>query len=348
MRAAIYNQFGGEISVRDVPDPTPAEQDVVIRVMANGICRSDWHGWMGHDPSISLPHVPGHECAGVVEAVGKNVMTLRPGDRVVVPFSGGCGRCSQCRAGRQHICDNDFQPGFSAWGAFAQFCRIGYADANLVKLPDEIGFVEAASLGCRCMTSFGAIVDRAMVRAGEFVAVFGCGGVGLSAIMIANAIGASVIAVDRRPEALEQARRAGARQLLLADGKIRIAEAIVDLSSGGAHVSVDAIGDAAVVAECIQCLRKRGRHIQIGLLNPESENALVPMNRVVGKELVLTGSHGLPASRFPELLEMVLRKQIDPGALVTGTVSLIEAAGILMNMDDQPPSGIIVIDRFHE
>lgn len=344
MRAAVYDEFGGDIVVREVPDPSPGDDDIVLRVMANGICRSDWHGWMGHDADIVLPHVPGHECAGVVESIGRNVKRFRRGDRVIVPFSGGCGHCNQCAAGRQNICDNDFQPGFSAWGAFAKYCRIGFADLNLVPLPDEIGFVEAASLGCRCMTSFGGIVDQAQVLPGEFVVVFGCGGVGLSAIMIANAI---VIAVDTRKDALALAKTAGALHVILdQQDSTSITQRIEGLTEGGAHVSVDAIGIPTVVSQSIKCLRKRGRHIQIGLLNPSVSMAPIPMNLLVAKELSLIGSHGLPFHRFPELLKLVKHGKIRPGEMVTRTVSLDDAGAVLMQLDEQPHAGIAIIDRF--
>ena len=183
---------------------------VVIEVKANGICRSDWHGWMGHDPDIHLPHVPGHELAGVIAAVGKNVRRWQVGDHVTLPFVCGCGTCPQCLSGNQQVCDHQFQPGFTHWGSFAQYVAIHYADDNLVRLPEEIDFVTAASLGCRFVTSFRGIVDQGRVSAGQWVAVHGCGGVGLSAIMIASAAGAQVLAVDIDDAKLEFARSIGA------------------------------------------------------------------------------------------------------------------------------------------
>jgi len=213
---------------------------VVIRVAASGICRSDWHGWMGHDADIRLPHVPGHELAGVVAAVGANVTRFKVGERVTVPFVSGCGRCEQCSKGQQQICASQFQPGFTAWGSFAEFVAIDYADINLVKLPEAIDFVTAASLGCRFATSFRAIVDQARVRPGEWVAIHGCGGVGLSAIMIANAMGARVIAVDIDQTKLDFAKKLGAEVGVLATADVKAA--ILEQTKGGAHVSMDALG----------------------------------------------------------------------------------------------------------
>ncbi|PLX44018.1 MAG: alcohol dehydrogenase, partial [Hyphomicrobiales bacterium] len=209
MRAVVYEAFSGPPEIRTVPDPVPAPHGAVLRVMANGVCRSDWHGWKGHDPDITLPHVPGHELAGIVEAVGSEVRNWRPGDRVTMPFVAGCGDCPECRAGHAQICDRQFQPGFTHWGSFAEYVGVHYADLNLVALPEALEFDMAARLGCRFATSFRALVDQGRVRPGEWVAVHGCGGVGLSAVMIARAMGARVIAVDTAPAALILARELG-------------------------------------------------------------------------------------------------------------------------------------------
>ena len=200
--------FAEPLRVEDVPDPEPAPDGVVVRVRATGVCRSDWHGWMGHDPAIELPHVPGHELAGEVAAAGPQVRGFAVGDRVTVPFCCGCGRCEPCRGGHTQICDRDFQPGFTAWGSFAELVALPRADLNLVRLPDALGYVEAASLGCRFMTAFAAVTEHGRVSAGDWVAVHGCGGVGLSALMVATALGAAVVAVDVDDETLALARSA--------------------------------------------------------------------------------------------------------------------------------------------
>jgi alcohol dehydrogenase len=242
MKAAVFEEFAQPLSIQNVPDPLPHADGVVVRVKANGICRSDWHGWMGHDSDVKLPHVPGHELAGVVEEVGGEVRRWKPGDRVTVPFAVGCGSCMQCLSGNQHICDDYFQPGFTAWGSFAQYVAIRYADTNLVRLPAGIDFLEAASLGCRFITSFRAVVDQGRTLPGEWVVVHGCGGVGLSAIMIASAQGANVIGVDINDETLGFVRSIGANHVLNASKEANLIEAILDISGGGAHVSIDALG----------------------------------------------------------------------------------------------------------
>jgi alcohol dehydrogenase len=214
MKAVLYDSFEKPPEVVSVPDPHPSPDGVVIRLGASGVCQSDWHGWMGHDKDIVLPHVPGHELAGTIEEVGRNVTRWHPGDRVTVPFVAGCGACEECASGNQQVCRNQFQPGFTAWGSFAQYVAIDFADTNIVRLPDAIGFDAAAGLGCRFATSFRAVVDQGQVRAGEWLAVHGCGGVGLSAIAIGKAVGARVVAVDVHEDKLSFARQLGAEIVL--------------------------------------------------------------------------------------------------------------------------------------
>src|SRR6056297_1717616 len=242
MKAVYFEQFQGQVKVHEVPEPKISEGSVIVKVEATGLCRSDWHGWMGHDTDIALPHVPGHELAGIVVETGPGVKNWKRGDRVTVPFVGGCGHCPECQSGNQQVCDNQFQPGFTAWGSFAEYVEIKYADVNLVKLPDEIDFVTGASLGCRFITSFRAVVDQGKVTSGQWVAVHGCGGVGLSAIMIAAAAGANVVAVDIDDEKLEFAKRVGAQATINSRQTENVPQSIKSFTGRGANVSIDALG----------------------------------------------------------------------------------------------------------
>jgi len=346
MRAAIYEQFQQPIKIQNVPDPTPHADGVVIRVMANGICRSDWHGWMGHDSDVRLPHVPGHELAGIVQEIGNDVKHWKRGDRVTVPFAGGCGSCPQCLSGNQQICDNYFQPGFTAWGSFAQFVAIRYADTNLVRLPDAMDFVESASLGCRFITAFRAVVAQGHARPGEWIVVHGCGGLGLAAIMIANALGANVIGIDIKEDTLAFAKLLGATHVINARSEPNVVEAIRDFTGGGAHVSLDALGSAETCRNSILGLRKRGRHVQVGLMVADYKDALVPMNAVIGKELEILGSHGMQAHEFAPMLKMILAHKLEPKKLIHKTVTLEESANELMTMGNFNNVGVTVIDRF--
>jgi alcohol dehydrogenase len=346
MKAAMYEAFGKSARITDVDDPVPDDDGVVIAVKATGICRSDWHGWMGHDPDITLPHVPGHELAGVIETVGKNVTRWTPGDRITLPFVCGCGTCPQCLSGNHQVCDHQFQPGFTHWGSFAEYVAVQRADINLVRLPESIDFVTAASLGCRFITSFRAVVAQGRVSAGEWVAVHGCGGVGLSAVMIAHALGAQVVGIDIHPESLALAVSVGATITLNASEEDNIVEAIKDVTDGGAHVSIDALGSLETCFNSIACLRTRGRHVQVGLMLADHRRPEIPMDRVIAKELELYGSHGMPAHKYPELLHMILSGKLDPALLIQRTVSLEEGIRELETMGDFHIHGVTVIDRF--
>ena len=346
MKAAIYHEFGEPLSIEELPDPEPPAGGVVISVKATGLCRSDWHGWMGHDPDIRLPHVPGHELAGVIETVGKDVANWKPGDRVTLPFVCGCGTCPQCKSGNHQVCDTQFQPGFTHWGSFAEYVAIDFADVNLVRLPEELDFVTAASLGCRFVTSFRAVVDQGRVFAGQWVAVHGCGGVGLSAIMIARALGAHVVAVDIDDEKLEFAGSIGADALVNASKVDSVAESIRNVSSGGVHVSIDALGSIVTCSNSIDGLRKRGKHIQVGLMVGDDSRAALPMDRVIADELEILGSHGIQAHRYAELLAMIGSGELRPDLLVGKTIGLEDALAELPGMNNFTGTGVTVIDRF--
>ena len=346
MKAAIYKNFTQPLAIESVADPSPQDHGVVIGVRATGLCRSDWHGWMGHDPDIQLPHVPGHELAGIVEAVGKDVSKWKVGDRVTLPFVCGCGECSQCESGNHQICDQQFQPGFTHWGSFAEYVAIDFADTNLVRLPESMDFVTAASLGCRFVTSFRSVVDQGKVRPDEWVAVHGCGGVGLSAIMIAHAIDAKVIAIDLDDAKLAFAKSIGAHEVINATKVDSVIEAVREISQGGAHVSIDALGHPITCSNSIDCLRKRGKHIQVGLMLGDESSPHVPMGKIIAHELEILGSHGMQAHRYPELLSMIENGYLRPDKLIGKTISLEDALIELPAMDEFAGVGVTVIDRF--
>ncbi|NEY33224.1 alcohol dehydrogenase catalytic domain-containing protein [Streptomyces sp. PRKS01-65] len=344
MRAVVFERYGEPAAVREVADPRPAAHGVVVRVEATGLCRSDWHGWQGHDPGITLPHVPGHELAGVVEAAGEHVTAWRPGDRVTVPFVCACGTCAACAAGDQQVCERQTQPGFTHWGSFAQYVALDHADVNLVAVPGDMSFATAASLGCRFATAFRAVVQQGRVAAGEWVAVHGCGGVGLSAVMIAAAAGARVVAVDVSPAALELARTFGAERCVDAAGTEDTAAAVRELTGGGAHLSLDALGSPATCAASVDGLRRRGRHVQVGLLPSASGTTPVPMARAIALELELLGSHGMAAHTYPPMLELVRSGALRPDLLVTATLPLDAAPAALAALGTAPGAGMTVIE----
>ncbi|KJV25812.1 alcohol dehydrogenase [Aquitalea magnusonii] len=346
MKAIVYESFSAPPQLTTVPDPTPDNSGVVIQVMATGVCRSDWHGWVGHDPDIHLPHVPGHEFSGVVTAVGKQVGKWKIGDRVTVPFVAGCGHCPECHSGNHQVCDHQFQPGFTHWGSFAEYVSIHQADINLVALPESLDFTTAASLGCRFVTSFRAVVDQGKTSAGQWVAVHGCGGVGLSAIMTANAIGANVIAIDISDDKLELARKLGAVATVNASKVPDVVEAVMDISRGGAHVSLDALGHPVTCFNSISNLRKRGKHVQVGLMLGEHSTPAIPMSKVIAHELEILGSHGMQAHRYDAMFAMMAAGKLAPEQLIGRTISLEQSIEVLMNMDRFEVAGVTVVTEF--
>ncbi len=347
MRALVYDAFGGPLSVREVAEPVAPVGGVVVRVGATGVCRSDWHGWQGHDADIAvLPHVPGHELAGTVTSVGEGVSDWAVGDRVTVPFVNACGTCTQCREGEQQVCVRQRQPGFTHWGSFAELVALDCADVNLVRLPDTMSFATAASLGCRFGTAYRAVAQVGQVAPDEWVAIFGCGGVGLSAVQIAVALGARVVAVDVSASALALATRLGAAVTIENRQSNRAPAATVrfvqDATDGGAHLSLDAFGSTQTCLDSIACLRPRGRHVQVGLL--PGDPTPVPMGRVLSEELSLLGSHGLAAHAYPALLDLVASGVLRPDLLVSREIGLDEAGEALRDVGRHP--GLTVITTF--
>ncbi|KQS66573.1 alcohol dehydrogenase catalytic domain-containing protein [Modestobacter sp. Leaf380] len=338
MRALVFEEFGGPLTVREVPDPTPAPDGVVVEVGATGVCRSDWHAWSGHDADVVLPHVPGHELAGTVVAVGDRVRSWSVGDRVTTPFVCACGTCPPCRDGDQQVCLRQTQPGFTHWGSMASAVALDAADVNLVALPEDLPSSTAAALGCRFATAFRAVTGVGRVAPGEWVAVLGCGGVGLSAVQVAVAVGARVVAVDRSPGARELAAAMGAEHVL-ADPA-----GIAELTGGGAHVALDCLGSPATCEAGIRSLRPRGRHVQVGLLPPAAGRAVVPMELVVARELAVLGSHGMAAHDYPAMLSMIAAGRLRPQDLVTREIGLDEAGQALVDVGRSP--GVTVVTRF--
>jgi alcohol dehydrogenase len=334
------DRVGEPLEVREVPDPAPPAGGVVVQVLATGLCRSDWHAWAGHE-EVALPHVPGHELAGVISAVGTGVQKWRIGDRVTVPFVCGCGRCEWCLSGNAQVCPAQEQPGFTHWGSFAQYVALHAADTNLVAVPDAVSFEAAAALGCRFATAYRALSGRARLAAGEWVTVIGAGGVGLSAVMIARAMGANVIAVDRNAEALNAARALGASHTLTGED---VPARVHEITGGGSDVTMDAIGSEQACADSIMSLRRHGRHVQVGLLPAVTGDPRLPMARVIAWELDLLGSHGMPAVDYPAMLALIESGDLRPQQLIERVIGLDEAATLLPEFDRARPAGMTMID----
>jgi alcohol dehydrogenase len=340
MRAVVFEAVGSPLRITEIGPPECPPDGAVIDVKATGICRSDWHAWRGHEV-VSLPHVPGHEFSGVLAEKGIQVSAFAVGDRVTVPFVNGCGLCDWCRAGQAQVCPYQTQPGFSHPGSFAEQVAIRAADFNLVRLPDAVDFMTAAILGCRFATAFHALTAQAGLKAKEWLAVFGCGGVGLSAVMIAVALGARVVAVDASPAALARATELGAEATVAASDPV---SRVHSITGGGAHSSVDALGSAATADWSVRSLRARGRHIQVGLMPGDDDRAPLPWDLVVSRELQVLGSHGMAAREYPAMLAMIADGRLEPQRLIGSVVDLGHAGDVLMAMDEPVPAqtGIVV------
>jgi D-arabinose 1-dehydrogenase-like Zn-dependent alcohol dehydrogenase len=341
----VYERFRERPVVRDVPMPACPPGGAVVRVEATGLCRSDWHGWMGHDDDVTVPHVPGHEFAGVLADVAPEVADQgwRPGDRVTAPFVCACGDCDRCRAGDHQVCDRQTQPGFTHWGSFAEYVAIEHAAVNLVRLPESVDFATAAGLGCRFATAYRAVVQQGRVAAGEWVAVHGCGGLGLSAVMIAAAHGARVVAVDVAAPALELARTVGAAVTVDASDGTGVVAAVRAATGTGAHLSLDALGSTTTFRNSVGGLRKRGRHVQAGLLLGGHATPAVAMGPVVANELELLGSHGMAAHHYPAMLAEIAAGTLRPELLLGRELSLDDGVDALLAMSDGSPTGVTIL-----
>ncbi|OYR75773.1 zinc-dependent alcohol dehydrogenase family protein [Halorubrum ezzemoulense] len=356
MRAAILRDHGEPLAVRELLDPEPEPDGAVVRVEACGVCRSDWHAWAGHgewaDDRVPRGQVLGHEPAGEVVAVGDEVDRFRPGDRVVVPFSLGDGTCPHCRRGAGNVCEDGRALGFEAAapGAFAERVAVPAADYNLVGRPAWLGATAAAALGCRYMTAYHALAERANVSGGDAVAVHGCGGVGLSAVQIAAALGARVIAVDIDDAALSLARGLGADESVSLGSlpeESSVPEQIRDLTDGGADISLDALGIAETCRNSVRSLRPRGTHVQVGLTtDAERGEVSLPTDWMTRWEISFLGSRGMPPTSYPDLFALIESTGIDPGALVARELSLPEVSGRLAAMDEYEVAGVEVVTEF--
>jgi D-arabinose 1-dehydrogenase-like Zn-dependent alcohol dehydrogenase len=343
MRAVVFEEFRTQPVVAQLPDPACPTTGALIEVRSTGLCRSDWHGWMGHDDGIKLPHVPGHELAGVIAEVGPSVTSWRAGDRVTVPFVCACGQCDTCLRGDGQVCERQSQPGFTHWGSFAELVAIDRADVNLIRLPDPMSFDVAASLGCRFATAYRAVRQLGRPEPSDWVAVHGCGGVGLSAVMIAAARGSHVVAVDISPDALALARESGAARTVLVTKDTDVPTEIVDITGGGAQVSIDALGSLQTCTNSILSLGRRGRHVQVGLMLGGDQHPPIAMSRVISYELQLFGTHGLAAHSYPALLAEIEAGTLAPQDLIARTIDLKEACGALTRMGERPGVGITMI-----
>lgn len=347
MKAAVIREYARPLSIEDVDDPQCPGDGVILQVLACGVCRSDHHAWQGIDPDVELPHIPGHEFCGTVIEAGRDVTDWRVGDRAIAPFILGCGTCTDCQAGEATICATQFVPGFTHPGAFAEYIAVPRADFNLVTLPDDLSTAVGASMGCRLTTAFRALIDRANTQPGEWVVVWGCGGVGLSVIQIAKAIGARAIGIDINPEKLALASLLGAEATFLASKTNTALGEITELTQGGAHVSIDALGSPATFDAAMFSLRKMGRLVQIGMPTGAGTKPPVNLARLYSHQLTIHGTRGLPPQRFSGLFKLIFQGRLDPSGMIESEIALDQITPALERLSTFEGRGVQVITGFH-
>ena len=342
MRAAVVREFNADLSIETVEDPACPDNGVVLEVAACGVCRSDYHGWTGGHPKVVNGSIMGHEYCGTVVEAGPSA-TYKVGDRLIAPFILGCGKCPACHTGVSNTCANQIVPGFGTPGAYAEYVAVPF-DHNLVYLPETMSPALAAGLGCRVTTAWHALTDRAAVRAGEWVAVHGTGGIGLSALLLAKMLGARVVVVDVVDEKLEHAKSLGADAAVNAtDGNV--AEAIHEITGGGAQVSIEALGIAQTTNASVECLGILGRHVHVGM--PSGDGMMeVNMRAIYTKQLAFYGTRGMPSWKYPSLLDMIERGEVDLSPMVAREVTLDGASAELRAMNGPTPPGTAVITSF--
>ena len=345
MIAARLTEFRAPLDIGAVPDPDCPEDGVVLKVLACGVCRSDWHAWVGHDPDVTLPMIPGHEFCGEVVATGPRTRDWKVGDRVIAPFIFACGTCHDCRSGNHTICLTQAVLGFNLPGAFAELIAIPRADTNLARLPDGMDHALAASLGCRATTAWQALTERAKVRPSEWVAVFGAGGIGLATLILARAIGARVIMVDVVPDKLAHATAQGADAVVNAAQTDPVA-AVRDLTGGGADVAIEALGIAETTRNAMLSLRKMGRMVQIGMPAGDHTTMALPMDALYSGQLTIHGTRGMPAHRYPSLFSLIEGGHADLSPMIARRVALSDASDELAAFDGPTPPGVAVITDF--
>lgn len=342
MRAAILRAYNEPLSIEDVPDPDCPPDGVVLKTIACGICRSDWHGWVGEHPRVKPGQIGGHEYCGEVVAAGPDAQ-FAVGDKLVAPFILACGTCPQCRAGQQNTCVDQRLPGFIEPGAFAEYVAVP-RDHNLARLPESLSPTVAAGLGCRVTTSWHALTGRAALQGGEWLAVHGTGGIGLSAALLGKALGAYVVVVDVVQEKLDHALSLGIDAAVLASDDT--AAQIREITGGGAHVSVEALGIPVTVNASLNCLRVLGRHVQVGMPVGHTARMEVDMSAVYQGNLALYGTRGMPGWRYPSLLGLITSGKVDMSPLIAREVALSDTSAELAAFNGPTPPGVAVITDF--
>ncbi len=328
MKAVRFIAPGRPLELRQIPVPEPGPRDVLVRVRAAGICHSDAHYRAGKSRVEPLPMTLGHEVAGVVERVGAEVSRFKPGDRVCLHYLATCGNCAYCNEGSEQFCVSGAMMGKYRDGGYAEYICMPARSAFL--LPEEIPFDQGAIMMCSSATSLHAL-NKARLKPGETVAIFGLGGLGASAAQLARAFGArDVLAVDIKPAKLELARQLGAIPVNAA-GADPVAE-LKRLTGGrGVDVALELIGLPLTMQQAVKSLAIKGRALLVGITDKSFE--IAPYADVLNKEAEIIGVSDHLASEIPLLIEWVRQGKLDLSRVITQTVPL--DAGVINGVLDQ-------------
>ncbi|ABW02542.1 zinc-binding dehydrogenase [Caldivirga maquilingensis] len=305
MRAARFHESGKPLTIEEVPKPAPGPGEVIVKVMAAGVCHTELHFIDGVLNLGVAPITLGHEIAGIVDEIGPGVSSVKPGDRVIVYYYVGCGRCRFCLRGEENLCENiKAEYGFITDGGFAEYVKV--PERNLVKLPSNLTFEEAAPIGCSVTTAIHA-TRRASPNVGDYVVVYGVGAVGFALIQYNKMIGANVIAVGRSPSKLKLAKELGADYTINA-GEEDVVKRVIELTNGrGADVVYELVGIRETMNNSVRMLAKRGRLVLIGYWRDKLE--VNPLDLVI-KEATITASVGNTLSELIEAVKLVSEGKI--------------------------------------
>jgi 2-desacetyl-2-hydroxyethyl bacteriochlorophyllide A dehydrogenase len=317
MKAVRLVQIGNPLELQELPIPEIGDRDVLVRVKAAGICHSDVHYRAGKSPVYPLPMTLGHEVAGLVEAVGKQVTRVEVGDRVCLHYMVTCGNCYFCSTGNEQFCEKGVMLGHYTDGGYAEY--IAVPERNAVKLPEEIPFEQGATLMCASATSLHAL-RKSRLKGGETLAVFGAGGLGMSAIQLGRALGArQVFAVDLNPKKLALAEQFGA--VPIHAGKEDPVQAIRGLTGGkGVDVSLELIGFPQTMSQALRSLGVFGRAVMVGISDKPLE--VDTYHHLLGPETELIGSNDHLLQELPLLIEYARSGILDLSQIVTRRVPL--------------------------
>ena len=340
MYAMVLEQFGHPLGWREVPEPAIGDGEVLLRVMANGLCATDLKIAEGLVPTVSLPHIPGHEVAGEVAAVGAAVPGLQPDDHITVYPTESCGFCDYCRRGRENCCSTAPRTGFELNGGFAEYMRV--AGRNAVKIAPSVPWAAAAIIPDALASVYHALTARARVQAGETVLIVGIGGLGIHAIQIAHLLGARVIAADVDGDKLNGAAEFGPAALINSRQQ-DLPQQVRELTDGGgADVVVETVGGNAVAAalpESIACLRRGGSLAVLGY-NYGIPLAVDTADLIYGQWSIL-GSRASTLQDVVEVARLVEQGRIKP--VVSEQYPLHQAEQALARLRENPPLGRIVL-----